>query len=100
MAIGNASLTQAVIKLHGSDQNQAHEYYLKNFQVSCWIRPNSGAGNPRTKIEQEGDLPISDAVVLLREAVKHFRQEHTVLSLVPEPKWVDDAERLLSLIPR
>lgn len=96
MAIGGGSLAQAVTRLHGLSQKQDLEYYVKHCQVKCWVRPHGGPGNPRTKIEQEGDIPPSDAVVLLSQAVKHFRQEHTVLATVP--KWVNDAEHILGLI--
>lgn len=93
VAIGNRFLENAIKKLHGLDLLQEMKYYRQECQFLAWVRPNSGPGNPKTTIEEECDVPMSGAVGLLDQAVKHFRQEQKLSSAVP--KWVDDAENIL-----
>ena len=50
MMIDNVPLVKAMKRLEGMDQNQPEQYYKKNASVACHIRPNSGHGNPRTKV--------------------------------------------------
>lgn len=97
VVIGNGSLVQAIAKLNNLTQDKNNKFYQKQTPVLCWVRPAKGPGNPRTKIEQEGDKPLGGSVKLLYQAVKHFRQEQPELQTAPE--WVEEAERLLALIP-
>ncbi len=97
VVIGNGSLIQAIAKLSALKQEKDNKFYQKQASVLCWVRPSSGPGNPRTRIEQVGDKPLGGSVKLLYRAVKHFREEHAEPQ--PEPAWVAEAEALLSRIP-
>lgn len=96
MVIGNGSLAQAVTKLSNLKHDQDNKFYQKQTPVLCWVRPKSGPGNPRTKIAKENDLPLGNSLGLLKQAIKHYREEHPELQEMP--KWVEDAERMLALI--
>lgn len=96
LVIGNGSLVQSIAKLSNVKQDKDIKFYQKQTPVLCWVRPHTGAGNPRTKIEQEGDMPLGSSVTLLYQAVKDYRQEHPAIQTAP--KWVEEAERLLALM--
>ena len=92
VAIDNGSLVQSVNKLQALQQNRDLKYYAEQTPLSCWVRPHTGEGNPRTSIREDLDSS-ADIAFMLGQAVKHFRQEHGSDSVVP--KWVEDAERIL-----
>lgn len=96
IVIGNGSLIQAIAKLNNLKQDKDNKFYQKQTPVLCWVRPPTGPGNPRTKVEQEGDKPLSNSVALVYQAVKYYRDQHPELQTVP--KWVEDAERMLALV--
>jgi hypothetical protein len=50
MMIDNLLLLKAMKRLEGMDQNKPEGYYKKYADVACHVRPNSGPGNPRTKV--------------------------------------------------
>ncbi len=97
LVIGNGSLVQAVAKLNNLKHDKDNKFYQKQTPVLCWVRPKSGPGNPRTKIAQEGDKPLGNSVGLLYQAVKQYREEHPEIQTTP--KWVEEAEQMLALIP-
>ena len=96
VVIGNGSLAQAITKMQNIKQDGSNEFYVEQTPVICWVRPHAGPGNPRTRIEQEGDAPLGSSVKLLYQAVKHYRQQHTASQAIPN--WVAEAERLLARI--
>ena len=54
VAIANSSLMKSVYQLQQLDQNRLPDYYKENTRVECWVRPQTGLGNPRTTIMKEG----------------------------------------------
>lgn len=50
MMLDNMDLLKAMKKLEGMDQDKPESYYKNYAKVGFWIRPNSGHGNPRTRI--------------------------------------------------
>ena len=92
LCIDNWSLVEAGNKHQTIEQNHETGYYAEHTPLSCYVRPHTGLGNPRTMIREDLDTS-TDISVLLDQAVKQFREEHTDLYTVP--KWVEDAERIL-----
>lgn len=97
LVIGNGSLVQAVARLKNLKQDKGGKFYEENTPVHCWVRPSSGPGNPRTRIEQDGDVQLGNTVTLLNQAIKHFKQENPQAEA---PEWLRNAERLLARMPR
>lgn len=57
LAIGNGSLTRAIyemeeLKKSTNDKAKRNEY-IKEAAMIAWVRPNTGKGNPHTKIIKE-----------------------------------------------
>jgi len=50
IALDNDSLDKIVKKLGTMDQNRPDSFYKSYAKIRVWARPNSGPGNPRTKI--------------------------------------------------
>lgn len=50
MMLDNVHLLKTLKKLESMDQDKPESYYKNYAKVGFWIRPNSGHGNPRTKI--------------------------------------------------
>ena len=50
LAIGNGSLNNSMWKLKLDKKDRTRKEYIHEFNVSCWVRPNEGDGNPHTKI--------------------------------------------------
>ena len=49
LAIGNGSLINAIYKLKQSGMDKDRDWYIDECKVThCWVRPNSGPGNPHT----------------------------------------------------
>lgn len=92
VVIDNWSLVESGNKLQTLRQNECLEYYASNTPLSCWVRPHSGKGNPRTEIKENFDSS-TDIAVMLAQAVEQYKQEHVNVSTVPS--WVEDAERIL-----
>lgn len=58
MAIGNGSLDRALMTLavHGKNKSWSKGDFRDECSVICWVRPNTGPGNPRTTVLQgEGE---------------------------------------------
>ena len=98
LVIGNGSLVQAVARLKNLKQDKSGKFYEEQTPVMCWVRPPSGPGNPRTEIEQEGDMPLGNTVTLLNQAIKHFKQQNPQTDALPD--WLIQAEKLLARMPR
>ena len=57
IGIGNGHLMRAVTALSGAtSENTREDYYGEGAptRVLCWVRPNSGPGNPHTKEVSNG----------------------------------------------
>jgi hypothetical protein len=92
LCIDNWSLVESGNKLPMLPQNNEPEFYAEQLPLKCYVRPHSGAGNPRSAVKEDLDSS-ADIAVLLAQAVVHYRQEHTARSDAPE--WVDNAEHVL-----
>lgn len=92
ISLDNWSLVQSGNKLQTLPQDKDGEYYAEQTPLDCYVRPQTGAGNPRTEIKEELDSS-TDIAVMLNQAVSQFRKEHADLSTAP--KWVENAERIL-----
>ena len=92
ISLDNRSLVKSGNKLQTLSQDKDEKYYAEQTPLTCYVRPQTGAGNPRTRIKENLDSS-TDIAIMLNQAVKHFRKEHADLSTVP--KWVENAERIL-----
>jgi hypothetical protein len=100
LCIDNWSLVESGNKLPNLQQNNAPEYYRELTPLTCYVRPHTGRGNPRSEIRADLDWS-TDIAAMLGQAVKQYKQEHANQTAVP--KWVEDAERLLEarrVLPR
>jgi hypothetical protein len=100
ISLDNRSLVHSGNKLPTLPQDKDGEYYAEHTPLDCYVRPQSGKGNPRTRIKRDLDSS-TDIPVMLSQAVEQFRKEHAGLSPVPE--WVENAERILKtrgVLPR
>jgi hypothetical protein len=92
ISLDNRSLVESGNKLQRLPQNKNEEYYAKQTPLICHVRPQSGTGNPRSKINHQLDSS-NDIAIMLEHAVKQYRQEHSTQSATPD--WVTNAERVL-----
>lgn len=73
MMLGNVLLVEALEKLANMDQNESEEYYKKNAVAHLHVRPNSGNGNPRTKVIKS-EFESSEEAELLSPDKVAYRQ--------------------------
>jgi len=54
IGIGNGSFHNAELNLYTSENVHNREWYIENCKIAhVWLRPNTGIGNPYTRIIQE-----------------------------------------------
>ncbi len=53
LAIGSGSIANAITKLQWLEDKEDRRTYVNENPVICWVRPNSGSGNPHTKVVEE-----------------------------------------------
>ena len=70
LMLDNVLLVESLEKLASMDQNESEEYYKGNARVLLHVRPNSGNGNPRTKIIRS-EFESSETEVLSPDKVTY-----------------------------
>jgi hypothetical protein len=93
IALDNWSLVESGNKLQSLPQDKDENYYAEQTPLKCYVRPQTGKGNPRSEIQENLDTS-TDIADMLHQAVKQFRQTQTATTVIP--KWVTDAENILN----
>lgn len=53
LGMGTGALRSAIYNLACEGEKFNRKFYQENCQVITWVRPNSGNGNPNTRVEED-----------------------------------------------
>lgn len=105
IALGNGAVYNAILAMREIEKGKSRDYYIRHSPIeAAWVRPNSGDGNPHTKICQDDIRALKYVSLELIEPTNTKLNNDVVAGIVAEgwdaeqgkaiPVWFDGKKYL------